>query len=83
MLGAQWDSIATSFIETLKFIYEGLPNNDHTLKGVAIDFASQNAKRLAESTECASLRRERGDIAFDILRAFATNLDLQMELLAL
>ena len=48
MLGAQWDSIATSFIETLKFIYEGLPNNDHTLKGVAIDFASQNAKRLAE-----------------------------------
>jgi hypothetical protein len=71
-LGADWGSISTSFVATLKLIYDGLPDNDPILKNIAIEYAGRNAKNLAENSEYAILCKERGDIAFDVFRASAT-----------
>jgi hypothetical protein len=63
-----WSVISSSFIATLKLIYNGLPKNDDILKPIALEYAAQNAPSLAESAEYEKLCKKRGDIALDVFK---------------
>ncbi|KAK0117806.1 hypothetical protein ONS95_012131 [Cadophora gregata] len=67
---AAWDSV--SFAANLKLLYEESMENDRSLKDVAIHTAGDHAKELCDRGEFATLCRENGEIAFDILKASLT-----------
>jgi len=68
--GRKWNS--TSFVASLKLLYEETLGNDRLLKDVAIKTAQEYIKDLCDRGDFATLCRETGEIAFDILKASLT-----------
>jgi hypothetical protein len=57
------------FIDSLKMMYEEIPESDRPLKDTAVKVASLNIKSLVCKENFASLCRNNGEIALDVLRA--------------
>jgi len=64
---AEWNH--PSFSESLKLMYENTLPTDRLLKEVAIEVAAKHVKELLDREEFASLCKESGEIAFDVLQA--------------
>jgi hypothetical protein len=67
VLPRTWNS--PSFIASLALLYDETPDTDCLLREVALNAAGEHAKDLVDRGEFAGLCRERGEIAFDVLKA--------------
>ncbi|PQE31545.1 BTB POZ domain-containing protein [Rutstroemia sp. NJR-2017a WRK4] len=62
-----WNTSALS--ESLRLMYDGLPDSDRLLKDVAVAAAAGHVKELVDRGEFVALCKDNGDIAFDVLKA--------------
>jgi hypothetical protein len=62
-----WDS--SSFVASLKLIYEETLESDRLLKDVAVNMAGQHMKKLVDREEFVDLCKNNGVIAFDVMMA--------------
>ena len=63
----RWNS--TSFVASLKLLYEETMGNDRLLKDVAIKTAQEHITEFCDRGDFASLCMETGEVPFDILKA--------------
>ncbi|PQE16203.1 btb poz domain-containing protein [Rutstroemia sp. NJR-2017a BVV2] len=66
-VSSDWNTSALS--DSLRLMYDGLPDSDRLLKDVAIEAAAGHVKELFDRGEFVALCKENGDIAFDVLKA--------------
>jgi hypothetical protein len=66
-VSSDWNTSALS--ESLRLMYDGLPDSDRLLKDVAIAAAAGHVKKLVDRGEFVALCKENGDITFDVLKA--------------
>ncbi|PVH79551.1 hypothetical protein DL98DRAFT_216253 [Cadophora sp. DSE1049] len=70
VVSAGWNS--ASFVASLKLLYEETMENDRLLKDVVIKTAGEHVKDLCDRGEFVTLCKEKGEIAFDVLKASLT-----------
>jgi hypothetical protein len=61
-----WES--TSFVASLKLLYEEATETDHAMKGIAVKVAGEQARELLSIEELVSLCKENGGIAVDVMK---------------
>ncbi|PQE06300.1 BTB POZ domain protein [Rutstroemia sp. NJR-2017a BBW] len=66
-VSSDWNTSALS--ESLRLMYDGLPDSDRLLKDVAVAAAAGHVKELVDRGEFVALCKDNGDIAFDVLKA--------------
>jgi len=62
-----WNS--TTFVASLKLLYEDILESDRLLKYVAVETAGEHAKELVDRGEFVALCSEHGELAFDVLKS--------------
>ena len=67
VLPDMWKS--TSFIASLKLLYEEATDTDHAMKDIAIQLAGQHARELLGIEEFVKLCKENGEITVDVMNA--------------
>jgi hypothetical protein len=59
----------TSFVASLKLIYDTTPESDRLLKDIALNTAGKNAQALCDRGEFVALCKEYGEISYHVLKS--------------
>jgi hypothetical protein len=66
-VSSDWNTFALS--DSLRLMYDELPDSDRLLKDIAVEAAASHVKELVDRGDFVALCKGNGDIAFDVLKA--------------